>query len=145
VYPIFDLEAARIQVDRYVSQMEEVMLRTAEDFGVRATRNPRNRGIWVGNNKMGSIGIALRRGISFHGFALNGTLALTPFSWINPCGLQGVGVTSVAQESAHEVSMAQIRAAVKQHWQDVFEVVLRATSPSELQALLTPSEVPQER
>ena len=93
---------------------------------------------------MGSIGIALRRGICFHGFALNSTMALTPFSWINPCGLQGVGVTSLAQESTREITMPRIRTAVKQHLQDVFNVVLQPMAPERLQAVLSSSKQQQE-
>jgi lipoate-protein ligase B len=66
-YPIVDLQAARIRVVDFVTGLEEVMLRTAPNWGIAAERNSANRGIWVGPRKMGSIGIAVRRGISFHG------------------------------------------------------------------------------
>ncbi|MGD9239401.1 MAG: lipoyl(octanoyl) transferase LipB, partial [Desulfobacterales bacterium] len=90
VYPIVDLQSAGIKVVDFVSGLEEVMLRTAENWGIAAERNAANRGIWVGPRKMGSVGIAVRRGISFHGLALNVHTDLTPFSWIQPCGLQNV-------------------------------------------------------
>jgi lipoyl(octanoyl) transferase len=86
VYPIIDLQAAGLGVTEYVSALETVMIRLAADFGVNAQRDARNRGVWVGNNKLGSIGIAVRRGVSFHGLAFNANLALAPFGWINPCG-----------------------------------------------------------
>ena len=71
----------------------------------------RNHGVWVGPNKLGSIGIAIRHGVTFHGLALNVGLDLTPVSWINPFGLTGVGMTSLAREGATDCSMAGIKAS----------------------------------
>jgi len=97
-YPVIDLRAAGLTVTAYVERLEEVMIRTAAKFGVHAARNPLNRGIWVGDRKLGSLGIAIRRGIAFHGFALNVNVSLEPFGWIDPCGLQGVKMTSIVRE-----------------------------------------------
>jgi lipoate-protein ligase B len=108
VYPIINLHIRRIGVKEFVAAMEEAMLRTAAACNIAATRNPVNSGIWIGDKKMGSIGIALRKGVSFHGLALNVNLDLTPFSWIQPCGLQGVGMTSMAKELDRELSMAEV-------------------------------------
>jgi len=107
-YPIINLHTRRIGVKDFVAAMEEAMLRTAAVWNIEASRNPINSGVWVGPNKMGSIGIALRRGVSFHGLALNVNLDLTPFSWIRPCGLQGVGMTSMAKELGRELSIAEV-------------------------------------
>ena len=136
VYPIVDLREAKLSVVDYVFGLEEIMIKTAADWGVTAERNPVNRGIWVGNNKLGSIGIAIRRGISFHGFAFNVNLSLKPFGWINPCGLQGIEMTSIEQELSRKVSMNQVREAVKRHIEAVFGVELENTSLSELQNFL---------
>ena len=108
-YPIINLHTRRIGVKDFVAAMEEAMLRTAAVWNIEASRNPINSGVWVGPNKMGSIGIALRRGVSFHGLAFNVNLDLTPFSWIRPCGLQGVGMTSMSKELGREVSIAEVR------------------------------------
>jgi lipoate-protein ligase B len=124
VYPIIDLMAARLRVVDYVENLEEVMIRTALDWGIEAERNPINRGVWVGNNKLGSIGIAMRRGICFHGLAFNVNPSLRPFGWMNPCGLEGVGVTSMEQELSRKVSMNQTRKAVKRHLEAVFSIEL---------------------
>lgn len=98
VYPIIDLRAARLSVSAYVERLEGLMLAVAADLGVSAGRDSRNRGIWVGNEKLGSIGIAIRHGISFHGLALNVECDLAPFSWINPCGLAGIAMTSISRQ-----------------------------------------------
>jgi len=132
VYPIINLEKARLDVTDYVSNLEEVMIQTAKESGVQAQRNGLNRGIWVGKKKLGSIGIAVRRGISFHGMALNVNLSLEPFNWINPCGLQDIKMTSIQQELSHPVSLPHVRQTVKQHFESIFGVELVATDIKEL-------------
>jgi len=129
-YPILDLHAARLTVTDYVERLEEVMIRTAGYWGVRAGRNALNRGIWVGNSKLGSIGIAIRRGITFHGFAFNVNPSLEPFTWINPCGLKGIGVTSLERELSRKLSMREVREQVKQNIQAVFDVELEPMDPA---------------
>ena len=122
VYPIVHLPAMGIGVVDMVDRLEEVMIRTCRDFGVAAGRNELNRGTWVGMKKIGSIGIAVRRGVSFHGLALNVNPDLQPFCFIQPCGLQGVGVTSIAQEAGKPVDLPQAAAAVEANLQSVFGV-----------------------
>ena len=132
VYPIINLEKARLAVTDYVSNLEEVMIQTAKDSGIHAQRNGLNRGIWIGKKKLGSIGIAIRRGISFHGMALNVNLSLEPFNWINPCGLQNIKMTSIQKEVPHSVSLPHVRQNVKQHFESIFGIELVATDIKEL-------------
>jgi lipoate-protein ligase B len=133
VYPIIDLQAAGLGVTEYVSALETVMIRLAADFGVNAQRDKRNRGVWVGNNKLGSIGIAVRRGVSFHGLAFNANLALTPFGWINPCGLKDVGMTTLTCERGTPVSMTAVRQAAWRQIEAVFGVRLERKPPEWLE------------
>ncbi|MGW8193709.1 MAG: lipoyl(octanoyl) transferase LipB [Desulforhopalus sp.] len=109
VYPIVHLRESRFTVRGFVDKLEEVMIACSGDFGVEAGRDDRNRGIWVGNNKIGSVGIRVRHGISFHGLALNVNLDFEHFSWIQPCGLSGVGVTSLARESKTSVDFNEVK------------------------------------
>lgn len=120
LYPIVDLRQRRLSVSDHVWLLEELMLRLAGDCGVMAGRDPRNHGIWVGDSKLGSIGIAIRHGIAFHGLALNVDLDLAPFSWINPCGLQDVNMTSLAREGAVDCSMARMKSRLLHHLGDLF-------------------------
>jgi len=122
VYPIINLKATALGVADYVERLEEVMLRTAADWGVRAERNAKNRGVWIGNSKLGSIGIAVKRGIAIHGLALNVTTDLTPFDWINPCGLTNVGIISLAMAGAADITVAQVRDGLAAHMAAVFNV-----------------------
>lgn len=135
-YPIIDLHAAGMTLTDYVGRLEEVLIRTAADFGVHSGRNPINRGVWVGNQKLASLGIAVRRGITFHGFALNVNVGLEPFGWINPCGLEGIGITSLECELNQKIPMDQVRRVVKGHLQTQFSMELVAMTLPELQARL---------
>jgi len=108
VYPIFDIAKAEIGVTDFVNYLEEVMIQTTLDFGVETSRNAKNRGVWVGNSKIGSIGLSIKKGISFHGLALNISLDLEPFSWINPCGMDNVSMTSMEQELKKKDPLATI-------------------------------------
>jgi lipoate-protein ligase B len=144
-YGIVHLRTAGLTVTDYVTGLEEVMIRTAAHWGVSAERNPMNRGIWVGNNKLGSIGIAVRRGIAFHGFAFNVNTSLEPFSWINPCGLKGIGVTSLARELGHALLITEARQVLKNSIESVFQVQLAPTELRFLEAVLREVEPGQDQ
>jgi lipoyl(octanoyl) transferase len=131
LYPIINLRQARLGVSDYVYLLENLMLRLAADFGVQASRDARNHGIWVGNSKLGSIGIAIRHGITFHGLALNVDLDLEPFSWINPCGLRDVGMTSLHQEGG-VCAMDEVKKRLRWHICDMFAVDLEIKPPEQL-------------
>ncbi len=98
VYPIFSSLLRRSGVRQFVTFLEEVMQQLCASYGVSTERRSGFPGIWVGERKIGAVGIAVRRGISLHGFAVNISVDLRPFSYIIPCGLTGVDVTSIAQE-----------------------------------------------
>lgn len=125
LYPIINLRQARLSVNEYVFQLEEVMLRMATDFGVPAGRDERNHGVWVVDNKLGSIGIAIRHSITFHGLALNINTDLEPFSWINPCGLHNIGMTSLARERGSACPMGAVQSRLRHHLTEVFGVQLQ--------------------
>jgi lipoate-protein ligase B len=133
VYPILDLNMARLGISDLVGLLEDIMLRSAAEFGITAERNAKNRGVWVGNSKLGSIGIAVRKGISFHGFALNVDLQLEPFEWINPCGLTDIGMTSMEKELSKKVPMAEIRKTVKRQTESVLD---REFSPATIDQIM---------
>lgn len=142
VYSIMDLQTARISVVEFVEALEEVMLKTVALWGIKAERNPANRGIWVGDKKMGSIGIALRKGVSFHGLALNVNLDLLPFSWIQPCGLQDVQMTSMREELSREVSMNNLKEKLKENFELVFGRQLVDKNCSALKGILANRKYP---
>jgi lipoate-protein ligase B len=121
VYPIIDLRSKlRKDVHRYVKNLEFSTIRTLEDFGLAATRRPPFTGIWVSDRKIGAIGIAVRRCITFHGLALNVNTDLTYFNRIIPCGLTWAEVTSMAKELGAEQSLSDVRKRFLDHFADVF-------------------------
>lgn len=134
IYPIVHLKQAKMSVAEYVSKLEELMIRLAADVGVIAGRDERNHGVWVGNNKMGSIGIAIRHGVSFHGLALNVNLSLDPFGWINPCGLTGVQMTSLSVAAGEEITMERVLKNLIKHLEDVFPYAFTEISRDQLPA-----------
>ena len=136
VYPIVDLEEARLGVSDYVTCLEEIMIRAAADWGIPAERNSMNRGVWVGNRKLGSVGLTIRKGVSFHGVAFNINVELKPFEWINPCGLKGISITSIKRECSDEVPMHAVREAVKSHMETVFQVKFQTTRLPTLEGVL---------
>lgn len=115
VYPIVDLNQAKAKVVEFVDALENAMVRTAGDWGIAASGNKQARGAWVAGRKMGSVGITIRRGVSFHGLALNVNTDLTPFSWVNPCGIAGCTMTSMALETSKAVTMAAVRKRLPDH------------------------------
>ena len=131
-YPIVDLRSKPWGVTDFIELLEELMIRMAAEFGVTAVRNIKNRGVWVADRKLGSVGIAIRKEISLHGMALNVNPSLEPFSWINPCGLEGVQATSLKRELGNAIPMEDIRQAVGRHTRDIFGVELKRVGLEEL-------------
>jgi lipoate-protein ligase B len=138
-YPIIDLAAAKLSVPAYVEKLEGVMIQTLRDWGIDGKRNTANRGVWVRDRKIGSIGIALRRFITFHGLALNVDIDLTPFLWINPCGLKNVGMTSMKQELNRAIMMPMVMETIKDNFSQIFKVHLepKTMDPARLSKMAT--------
>lgn len=128
-YLITDHRACGLDIPGFVRNIEEVMIRASQDENVEAVRDQQNPGIWFNGDKLGSIGIAVRHGITFHGFALNVNMDLTPFQWIHPCGLKNVAMTSLAAVKNYDVSIAAVQKNVEKHLQDVFCVQLTLLEP----------------
>lgn len=143
LYPILHLHQAGLGVAAYVELLEEVMLRLAASCGVAAGRDPRNRGVWASGRKLGSIGIAVRRGVAFHGLAINVDIDLTPFSWINPCGLCSVAMTSLTRECGAPVSPGALRGTLPGVLAAVFARPVVSVSKERLYELMSPSPAPR--
>jgi lipoyl(octanoyl) transferase len=129
-YPILDLKPDRLDVHKYVRDLEEVMLRAAGDFRICARRIDGLTGAWVGPDKLGAIGVRLSRWITSHGFAFNVTTDLDYFNLIVPCGIVSGGVTSLARATGRAIGMVDAEAAIVRHFCDVFDCELvNETSP----------------
>ena len=135
-YPVINLKSLKLGVLDYVTNLEEVMIRTVADWGIDAERNELNRGIWVGQSKIGAIGVAVRRSITFHGFALNVNVSLKPFEWIHPCGLEGICAASMESKLNEPVLPDRVKERVKVHLSEVFNISLISKDLSEIQKWL---------
>jgi lipoate-protein ligase B len=107
-YPILKIPGQGRKVKAYVASIEQVLLRTLEHFGISGRGNPGLIGVWAGDAKIASIGVAVEEGICYHGFALNVDMDLAPFSWIHPCGLRNLRVTSMACLLRRPFSLAEV-------------------------------------
>ncbi len=96
-YPIMALSGLPSGRDlhRYLRDLEEVLIQALGSYGIVAGRRPPYTGVWAGDRKVAAIGVAVRRWITFHGFALNVDPDLEHFDWIHPCGIRHLGVTSM--------------------------------------------------
>lgn len=121
-YPILDLSRYGRDLHRYVRGLEEVLIRSLGDFGIEAGRIPGLTGVWVAGRKIASLGIHVKRWVSWHGFALNVNVDLSPFELIVPCGLQGIEVTDMARSLGREVPMEELVGRIVFHFQRVFLV-----------------------
>lgn len=129
-YPIIHLGEGNRDVRKYVTKLEEVLIRTVAAFGIAADRADGKRGIWVGNDKIAAIGVRIARWVTSHGFALNVTTNLDHFRLITPCGLHGTGVTSISHLVGRDVALVEVREIIAAKFAEVFErdVVPRADS-----------------
>ncbi len=112
-YPILDLTNRGKDLHEHLRAIEEALIRACASFGVAATRRDGLTGVWVENRKLASIGVGVRRWVSMHGFALNvRNDCLPPFLAITPCGIDGVTMTSLEQETGAAITIAEIVAAL---------------------------------
>ena len=131
VYPVFSSLLQKYGARRFITQLEEVMRQTCLRFGIHTNRQDGYPGVWVGEKKMGAVGIAVRRRASLHGFALNVDLDLRPFAYIVPCGLADRGVTSLRQECARPVAFHDVERAVIENVASIFEADMEGVCDGE--------------
>jgi lipoate-protein ligase B len=131
-YPIMNLGNWRRDVSWYIFSLEEVLIRTLGDFGIEGTRNRLNRGVWVADRKIGSIGVAITRWVTYHGFSLNVSPNMSHYHLITPCGLEGIEVTSLREFLGKEPDHRRVRDGISRHFQQVFDIDLERTDMEDL-------------
>ena len=129
-YTLFDLRQMGIGPSDLVSGLESVIIKTLSEFGISGEQKEGFRGVWVGNDKIASIGIAVRKGISFHGFALNYDPDLAHFELITPCGLNGVRMTSICKILGSSIDEKNLRRLTAQFLKEHFDLYYMETSPT---------------
>jgi len=126
LYPIIKLPLDRQDVVRYVRDLEEGMIRTLADFGVTGGRISGLSGVWVGQDKIGAIGVRMARWVTSHGLALNVNTQLRYFDLIIPCGIRDHGVTSLETCLEGPCLESRVEARLVHHFEDIFEIHLEA-------------------
>ncbi|MEZ5427836.1 MAG: lipoyl(octanoyl) transferase LipB [Pyrinomonadaceae bacterium] len=118
-YPVINLAAGRKDVHRYVRELEEVLIRTMNDFGIEAFRIEGLTGVHTDEGKVAAIGVHIKRWVTTHGFALNVNTDLSYFNWIIAC--EGEPVTSMEQLLGRELTLAEVEDKIVKNFKDVFD------------------------
>jgi len=116
-YPIVKL-GEKLEVKRFVTALQGLLIEVAKQFGVPAEPGPQT-GVWVGTRKLASIGVAVNRNVTYHGFALNVNTDLSYFLKCRPCGSGGEVMTSLEKELGHPVEMVAVKRAVAERSPEV--------------------------
>ncbi|WP_407533236.1 lipoyl(octanoyl) transferase LipB [Elizabethkingia anophelis] len=125
-YPVLDLENFYTDIHRYMRELEEIIIRTIAEYGLKGERSPGETGVWldVGKpyaRKICAMGVKASRWVTIHGFALNVNTDLRYFEYIIPCGIKDKQVTSLKREMEREVDMEEVKLKIKKHFQEVFQ------------------------
>lgn len=129
-YPILDLDRFFNDIHRYLRYLEEAVIRTLADYGIKASRIEKLTGVWVDADnpatarKICAFGVRCSRWVTMHGFAFNVNVNLDYFNHIIPCGISDKAVTSLNKELGREMDMEEVKVKLKKHLSDVFQFEL---------------------
>ncbi len=121
-YPIFDLNNYYPDTHKYLRDLEEVIIRTLKSYGIESGRDEQYTGVWIGDEKICSIGIKVSRWITMHGLAFNVNNELGYFEKIIPCGIFHKGMTSMKKLLGKEQDMNEVRERVIKSFEEVFGI-----------------------
>jgi lipoyl(octanoyl) transferase len=133
-YPILDLEKFYTDIGRYLRNLEEVVIQTMAEYGLKGERSKGETGVWLDSQiggmerKICALGVRCSRWITMHGFAFNVNTDLSYFDHIIPCGIQNKQVTSLQKELGRPVDFIEVKEKVKRNFEKVFDVKLFDTS-----------------
>lgn len=126
-YPLLNIKDSP-DLHRHLRDLEELMIRCAADFGIEAGRKTGLTGAWVGDEKIGAIGVRVTRWITSHGFAFNVNTDLSHFEYIVPCGIREHGVTSLQKILGREVPIRDVHQSLIHHFEQIFHRAVASTS-----------------
>ena len=101
VYTLIDIKRRQLGVRQLVTILEQAMIETLAQYGLNAVAKVEAPGVYIADKKIGSVGLRIKKGCSYHGLSLNNNMDLTPFSYINPCGYKNLQVTQLADLGVH--------------------------------------------
>ncbi|AQT68397.1 Octanoyltransferase [Anaerohalosphaera lusitana] len=122
LYPVVKLKSLGLSVSDYVRSLEQIGIDMLAEFGLECGRKKGAPGLWVGERKIGSVGVKVQKWVTYHGMAININNDLGIFDTIVPCGLAGVEMTSLVKEVGGEIDMKRVRKVLAgvcvEHWSD---------------------------
>lgn len=137
VYPILDLRNYYLDAHRYLRDLEEAIILTLDNFGIRGHREEGYTGVWVNDHKICAIGIKISRWITMHGLALNVNNDLSYFDRIIPCGIFHKGVTSMKESLGSEVNIGELLKVLVASFENVFGIKLEKADSESLEAIFS--------
>ena len=129
-YPILDLEKFTTDIGKHLRNIEEVIILTLAEYGIKGERSQGETGVWIDTSikgkerKICAIGVRCSRWITMHGFAFNVNTDLSYFDYIVPCGIENKQVTSLEKELGRRIDMEEVKEKVKKNFEKVFDVRL---------------------
>lgn len=120
VYPVIRIEKRRGGIKKFFHDMEETAIRTASHFGVEATRSEGRPGVWVGPGKLCSIGIGVKKWITYHGLSFNVSRDMKLFDAITLCGLHGAHPTSLSREAGRDIDIEEVKDVFREEFRKIF-------------------------
>jgi lipoyl(octanoyl) transferase len=130
-YPVLDLEKFYTDIGKYLRNLEETIILTMAEYGIKGDRSAGETGVWIEpgvpgrERKICAIGVRCSRWITMHGFALNVNTDLSYFNYIIPCGIADKQVTSLEKECRRKLDMAEVKEKVKRNFEKVFNAELK--------------------
>jgi lipoyl(octanoyl) transferase len=139
-YPIIDLNNHYNDVHRYLRDLEEMIIRTLEEYSVHGSREKEFTGVWVKDEKIAAIGVKISKWITMHGFAFNINTDISFYDRIIPCGIFHKGVTSLHHVLGKRIEVAEVYEKLIIHFVEIFGFEVKQTSKEELTSMLYHNE-----
>lgn len=119
-YPIINIKNRNMSIGRYVHTLEKILINTLKEFGISAQVRDKLIGVWVGDEKIGAIGVRVKRGVTMHGFAINVNTDLSYYNGIIPCGIDNCKVTSMEQLLCRNIELKQVKNIIINEFEEYF-------------------------
>jgi lipoate-protein ligase B len=142
-YPIIGMKSYTEDYYNYLRMLEEVMIKTLQDYKIKSRRVEGYTGVWVGKEKIGFVGVRIGGGTTMHGFSLNVNNALSPFNMIVPCGIQDVMITSISKLLKTNIDTKETTASIIRNFASVFGVEMQNINLEEILEEIGANETPQ--
>lgn len=119
-YPIINIKNRNMSIGRYVHTLEKILINTLKEFDISAQVRDKLIGVWVGDEKIGAIGVRVKRGVTMHGFAINVNTDLSYYNGIIPCGIDNCKVTSMEQLLCRNIELKQVKNIIINEFEEYF-------------------------